>query len=83
LSAIQSAGRQGVDVVGMDGETDMFTAIKNGEALATVIHKPTAGIVVDEAVQYLRGKPVPQYKVLPEDLVTKETIDAGNATPAF
>jgi ribose transport system substrate-binding protein len=83
LSALESAGRKGVDVVGMDGETDMFTAIKNGQALATVIHKPTAGIVVDEAVQYLRGKPVPQYKVLPEDLVTKQSIDAGNATPAF
>ncbi|MCV7229034.1 substrate-binding domain-containing protein [Mycolicibacterium komossense] len=83
LSALQSAGRTGVDVVGMDGETDMFTAIKNGQALATVIHKPTAGIVVDEAVKYLRGEPVPEFKVLPEDLVTKETIDAGSAEPAF
>lgn len=83
VAALQSAGRQGVDVVGLDGETDMFTAIKSGQALATVIHKPTAGIVVDEAVQYLRGKPVPQFKVLPEDLVTKESIDAGDVSPAF
>lgn len=83
LSALQSAGRQGVDVVGLDGETDMFTAIQAGQALATVIHKPTAGIVVDEAVKYLRGEPVPQFKVLPEDLVTKDTIESGSATPAF
>jgi ribose transport system substrate-binding protein len=83
ISALNSSGRTGVDVVGLDGETDMFTAIKNGQALATVIHKPTAGIVVDEIVQYLQGKPVPEYKVLPEDLVTKETIDAGSSQPAF
>ncbi len=83
IAALTSSGRTGVDVVGLDGETDMFTAIKNGQALATVIHKPTAGIVVDEIVEYLQGKPVPEYKVLPEDLVTKETIDAGSAEPAF
>ncbi len=83
LSAIESAGRSGIDVVGMDGETDMFTAIKQGKALATVIHKPTAAIVVDEVVDYLRGKPVPQYKVLPEDVVTKQVVDSGAVQPAF
>ena len=83
IAALNSSGRSGVDVVGLDGETDMFTAIQNGQALATVIHKPTAGIVVDEIVEYMRGNPVPQFKVLAEDLVTKESIDAGKATPAF
>jgi ribose transport system substrate-binding protein len=83
ISALGSSGRTGVDVVGLDGETDMFTAIKNGQALATVIHKPTAGIVVDEIAEYMRGNPVPEYKVLPEDLVTKETIETGASQPAF
>lgn len=83
ISALNSSGRTGVDVVGLDGESDMFTAIKNGQALATVIHKPTAGIVVDEIATYLRGKPVPEFKVLPEDLVTKDSIVAGTAQPAF
>lgn len=83
LSAIESSGRHGIDVVGLDGETDMFTAIRQGKALATVTHLPTAGIVVHEIVDYLRGKPVPQYKVLPEALVTKQAIDAGTVQPAF
>ncbi|MBI5337242.1 MAG: substrate-binding domain-containing protein [Mycolicibacterium rufum] len=83
IAALGSSGRSGVDVVGLDGESDMFTAITGGQALATVIHKPTAGIVVDEIVDYMQGKPVPEYKVLSEDLVTKETIDAGSAEPAF
>lgn len=82
IAALSSSGRKGVDVVGLDGESDMFTAIRNGQALATVIHKPTAGIVVEEIANYLRGEPVPEFKVLPEDLVTKETVDAG-AQPAF
>lgn len=81
VSALQSSGRTGVDVVGADGETDMFTAIDNGQTLATVIHKPTAGIVVEEIVKYLRGEPVPQFKVLDEDLVTKD--NAATLQPAF
>jgi ribose transport system substrate-binding protein len=82
IAALNSSGRKGVDVVGLDGETDMFEAITGGQALATVIHKPTAGIVVEEIADYMRGKPVPEYKVLPEDLVTKESIESG-AQPAF
>jgi ribose transport system substrate-binding protein len=82
IAALNSSGRQGVNVVGLDGQTDMFAAIQSGQALATVIHKPTAGIVVEEAVDYLRGKPVPEYRVLDEDLVTKATIESG-AQPAF
>ncbi len=81
LSALETAGRTGVDVAGIDGETDMFNAIKQGKVLATVIHKPTAGIVVEEIVNYLQGKPVPQYKVLPEDLVTKDNVNT--LEPAF
>lgn len=68
--------------MGLDGQTDMFAAIQSGQALATVIHKPTAGIVVEEIVDYMRGNPVPEYRVLDEDLVTKETIESG-AQPAF
>lgn len=82
IAALNSSGRQGVDVVGLDGETDMFTAITSGQALATVIHKPTARIVVDLIAEYMRGNPVPEYRVLDEDLVTKETIESG-IEPAF
>ncbi|WP_052062992.1 substrate-binding domain-containing protein [Rhodococcoides fascians] len=81
VSALQSSGRSGVDVVGQDGETDMFTAIESGQTLATVIHKPTAAIVVEEIVKYLRGEEVPQFKVLDEDLVTKD--NAATMQPAF
>lgn len=81
VAALQSSGRSGVDVVGLDGETDMFTAIDNGQTLATVIHKPTAGILVDEIVKYLRGEDVPQFKVLDEDLVTKD--NTATMQPAF
>ncbi|MFC9761048.1 substrate-binding domain-containing protein [Rhodococcus jostii] len=81
VAALQSSGRSGVDVVGADGETDMFTAIDSGQTLATVIHKPTAGILVEEIVKYLRGDEVPQFKVLDEDLVTKD--DTATTQPAF
>lgn len=83
IAALSSSGRTGVDVVGLDGEADMFTAIRNGQALATVIHKPTAGIVVDEIAEYMRGNPVPDFKVLSEDLVTRESIESGASQPAF
>jgi ABC-type sugar transport system, periplasmic component len=83
IAAIEAAGRTGIDVVGLDGQKEMFTAIEQGKALATVIHKPTAGILVGEVVKYLRGEPVPQYKVLDEDLVTKERIETGSVEPAF
>jgi len=81
VAALQSSGRSGVDVVGLDGETDMFTAVNNGQTLATAIHKPTAGILVEEIVKYLRGEEVPQFKVLDEDLVTKDNI--ATMQPAF
>lgn len=71
VSALKSSGRTGIDVIGIDGQSEMFTAIDNGQTLATVIHKPTAGIVVEEVVAYLRGEAVPRFKVLDEELVTK------------
>lgn len=83
ISALETSGRQEVAVVGIDGQADMFEAIENGKALATVVHKPTAGIVVEEIVAYLRGEPVPTFKVLDEDLVTKEAIESGSVEPAF
>jgi ribose transport system substrate-binding protein len=83
LSAIEASGRTGVDVVGLDGEKDMFDAISAGKALATVKHLPTAGTAVEETVKYLRGEPVPAYTTKLGDLVTADEIKAGTVQPAF
>jgi ribose transport system substrate-binding protein len=83
LSAIEASGRQGIDVVGLDGQTEMFEALKAGKALATVKHLPTADKAVEETVKYLRGEPVPTYVVELGDLVTADDARSGSVQPAF
>jgi ribose transport system substrate-binding protein len=84
MSAIQAAGAGGnVEVVGIDGQEEMFTAIEDGRALATVTHRPNADKAVETIVNYLRGEPVPTFQVFPGELVTQEKITAGEVEPAF
>jgi ribose transport system substrate-binding protein len=84
LSAIRAAGRDDIDIVGIDGQSEIFPEIESGAVLATHTHLPTAGLVVEAIVNYLRGEPIPAVQV-PEDeqLVTKERIEAGEVEPAF
>lgn len=83
LDAIKSAGKEGqIDVVGIDGQPDMFPAIESGAALATVIHLPSAGEATKLLASCIRGEEVPAFQVMVGDLVTKETIDEG-AKPAW
>lgn len=84
LSAIKAAGRKDIIVVSIDGEKDIFPEIQAGYVLASYTHLPTAGIVAQYAIDYLRGKPIPKIQVpTNEELVTKEKIDAGTIKPAF
>lgn len=85
LAALKAAGLNDVTVVGIDGETEMFRLIKDGEALVTMNHlipaigKNAAQIMVD----YLQGKPVPTYLMQPGPIVDKAVIEAGEVEPAF
>lgn len=83
LQAIEAAGKGGeIDVVGIDGQTDMFPAIESGAVLATVKHVQTAPYVVENIVKCLSGEPVPAFEVFPGELVDAEAIEQG-AEPAF
>lgn len=85
LAALKAAGMTGVTVVGIDGETEMYKLIKDGEALVTMNHlipaigKNAAQVMVD----YLQGKPVPTYLMGPGPIVDKTVVDAGEVKPAF
>src|SRR5690606_12954153 len=83
ISAIEASGRSGIDVIGLDGQKEMFDAIAAGKALATVRHLPTAATAVESTVKYLRGEPVPAYSVQLGELVTAEEVRAGTLQPAF
>lgn len=83
LQAIKAAGKGGeIDVVGIDGQSDIFPAIEAGEVLATVKHVQTAPYVVETIMKCFSGEPVPAFEVFPGDLVDKAAIEAG-AEPAF
>lgn len=83
LQAIKAAGKGGeIDVVGVDGETDIFPAIEAGDVLATVKHMQTAPFVVEAIMKCLSGEAVPAFQVFPGDLVDAEAIEQG-AEPAF
>lgn len=85
LAALKAAGIEDVTVVGIDGETEMFKLIKDGEALVTMNHlipaigKNAAQVMVD----YLQGKPVPTYLMGPGPIVDKAVVEAGEVQPAF
>jgi ABC-type sugar transport system substrate-binding protein len=83
LSAIQGAGAEGVKVVGLDGQKEMFTEIEKGTVLASFTHLPSAGHAVESLVKALKGEEVPAFQVFPGKLVTKEAIASGDVEPAF
>ncbi|MFT4231978.1 MAG: sugar ABC transporter substrate-binding protein [Leucobacter sp.] len=83
IDAIKAAGLSDqVSVVGLDGQPEMYEAIKNGDAVATVDHLPSAGEATKLLVSCLRGEEIPAFKVMVGDLVDLEAIEGGK-TPAW
>jgi ABC-type sugar transport system substrate-binding protein len=75
LRAIKAAGRSGIKVVGMDGQSDAFGAIRSGEMFATLIHPLQAKEAFDVGIKFLMGKPVPKVLVADFVLIMKENVD--------
>lgn len=81
LAALEAAGLNDVDVVGIDGQTTMFDAIKAGKVLVSMKHNPTAPYALENVVQYLRGEPVPTFEVNPGEIV--DATNVNDLKPAF
>jgi ABC-type sugar transport system substrate-binding protein len=81
LAALEAAGLTDVGVVGIDGQTTMFDAIKDGKVLVTMKHNPTAPFALENVVEYLRGEPVPTFEVNPGEIV--DATNVNDLEPAF
>lgn len=81
LAALEAAGLTDVGVVGIDGQTTMFDAIKAGKVLVTMKHNPTAPFALENVVDYLRGQPVPTFEVNPGEIVDASNVN--DLKPAF
>ncbi|MGT2933058.1 substrate-binding domain-containing protein [Streptococcus catagoni] len=78
--AVKSAGLKDVLIVGIDGQPDAHTAIKNGTITATIAQQPAkmGEISIQAAIDYYQGKKVKKETVSPIYLVTKDNVDKYN-----
>lgn len=79
--AVKDAGRTGkVSIVGIDGFPDMYKAVEQGQALATIAQQPYAmgQLAAKNAIAAMNGKAkgIPRTQYLPAPLVTKQTVAA-------
>lgn len=77
IQAIESAGRQGIMVVGFDAIDDALQAIKDGKMAATVAQQPDriGSLGVEYADKVLKGEEVPTYVPVDLKLITKDNVD--------
>jgi len=77
VQAIESAGRQGIMVVGFDAIDDALQAIKDGKMAATVAQQPDriGSLGVEYADKVLKGEEVPTYVPVDLKLITKDNVD--------
>lgn len=76
-TAMNSAGRNDIVCIGVDGNVGPMTMVKNGEMLAT-IKQDGAGQVtkaIDLMVDYFAGKEVAKSTMIDFVLVTKDNVD--------
>lgn len=78
--AVKAAGLKDVLIVGIDGQPDAHTAIKNGDISATIAQQPAkmGEIAIQAAIDHYAGKTVEKKTVSPIFLVTKENADQHN-----
>jgi ribose transport system substrate-binding protein len=76
--AVKAAGKKGkVQVIGTDGISDAYKAIRNGDMTATVDSYPalTGAVAVDVGLRLLGGQKVPRAVYTPQALITKANVD--------
>ena len=76
--AVNAAGLKGeVMVIGTDGISDAYDAIRRGDLTATVDSYPylTGQVSVDVALRILGGQDVPRAIYTPQALITAENVD--------
>jgi len=81
--AVKAAGKKGkVQVIGTDGISDAYAAIRNGDLTATVDSYPnlTGAVAVDVGLRLLAGQKVPRAVYTPQALITKANVDDAPPT---
>jgi ribose transport system substrate-binding protein len=78
-SAVNAAGLKGkIMIIGTDGISDAYKAIKAGDLTGTVDSYPnlTGQVAVDVAVRLLGGQKVPRAVYTPVALITADNVNA-------
>ncbi|HHY46529.1 MAG TPA: sugar ABC transporter substrate-binding protein [Firmicutes bacterium] len=78
IEAIDAAGKLGkIMVAGFDGNKDAMQSIAQGRLAVTFYQDPQAqaGMAVEAAINYIKGKQVPDRIVVPGELVDKNNVD--------
>ena len=81
--AVNAAGKKGeVQVIGTDGISDAYTAIRNGDMTATVDSYPnlTGAVAVEVGLRLLAGQEVPRAVYTPQALITQDNVDDAPPT---
>ena len=79
VTAVNNAGLKGkVLIIGTDGISDAYTAIKNGDLTGTVDSYPnlTGQVAVDVALRLLGGQKVPRAVYTPVALITAANVNS-------
>ena len=67
--------------MGLDGQREVFDAIRAGEMAATWTYEPAGTEGVGLAMKVLKGQSVPDMVVLPSTRITKDNAD--KVSPVF
>ena len=76
VSAVEAAGAN-VKVVGVDIDTEMVQAIKDGKLFATVAQQPIVlgSTAIETALNKLKGEEIPKRITIPVLLVSQENLE--------
>jgi len=79
LKAVQQSGKQGIDIVGIDGEQEAVQDVQSGLMYADIAQQPTQeGVLgVDNALKLIKGESVSATVSSPLELVNKGTTFNG------
>jgi len=71
---LRAAGREGVVVIGIDGQKEAFESIMAGRMTATFIYPNGSAQAVEAAVKILKGVNVPRKIELESQLVDSSNV---------
>ncbi len=77
VQALQAASKSDVKVIGIDGETDSYNAIKAGQMVATIAQQPAlmGSQSIDQAVKVVQGETIEKSQPVDILVVTKDNVD--------